>query len=130
MVFIVDKQSGVPIYRQIVDQVEFMILSKAVCKGEPLPSVRDIAKKLKVNPMTVSKAYSILDVKGFVTKKPGIGLFIARPSGLDLMAQKERKLSQQIEKAISLSNQLNLTKTQFLKLTAKCFKKFKGTDGE
>ena len=76
MLFRHDTRSGVPIYRQLEEQVRRGVLSGALAAGEKLPAVRDLAADLGVNPMTVSKAYSRLEMEGWVVRRRGVGLFV------------------------------------------------------
>ena len=90
--FSLNPSSGVPIYRQIVQQARFAIATGRVEPGDRLPSVRSIATQLGVNPMTVSKAYSTLEQAGVVVRHPGIGMVVseagADPAGaIDADAQ-------------------------------------------
>lgn len=66
--------SGVPIYRQLVDQVRAQVAGGRLAAGQFLPSVRDVATQLQINPMTVSKAYSILERDGVVELVRGQGM--------------------------------------------------------
>lgn len=66
--------SGVPIYRQLVDQLKAQIAGGRLAAGEFLPSVRQVAEELQVNPMTVSKAYSLLERDGVVELVRGQGM--------------------------------------------------------
>ena len=75
--FSLNPSSGVPIYRQIVQQARFAIASGRVEPGDRLPSVRTIATRLGINPMTVSKAYSMLERAGVVVRHPGIGMVVS-----------------------------------------------------
>jgi GntR family transcriptional regulator len=72
--FHVAPSSGVPIYRQILDQVRAQIATGRLAAGEFLPSVRQVAGELTVNPMTVSKAYSLLERDGVVELVRGQGM--------------------------------------------------------
>ncbi len=72
--FQVSPSSGVPIYRQIVDQVRAQIAGGRLLAGEYLPSVRRVAEDLQVNPMTVSKAYSLLQREGLLELVRGQGM--------------------------------------------------------
>lgn len=75
--------SGVPIYRQLMDQVRALLLSGQLRPGDMLPSVRAVAVGLEVNPMTVSKAYSLLEAEGVVERVRGTGMRVCPPrSGL------------------------------------------------
>ena len=69
MLFRHDTRSGVPIYRQLEEQVHRGILSGALAKGQKLPPVREVAAQLGVNPMTVSKAYSHLEIEGWLERR-------------------------------------------------------------
>ena len=79
--FSLNPSSGIPIYRQIVQQARFAIASGRVEPGDRLPSVRTIATQLGVNPMTVSKAYSTLEQAGVVVRHPGIGMVVSEAGG-------------------------------------------------
>ncbi|NQV33495.1 MAG: GntR family transcriptional regulator [Phycisphaeraceae bacterium] len=71
-----DHQSGEPIYRQIVEQVKYKVASGQIKAGEQLPSIREMAKDLKINPRTVVKAYEELQAAGLVVRRQGQGVFI------------------------------------------------------
>jgi GntR family transcriptional regulator len=77
MVFFLDPKSGVPLYRQIQDQIRFGIASERFRPGEQLPTVRALAVDLAINPNTVIKAYSELERLGILTTEQGSGTFIA-----------------------------------------------------
>lgn len=83
MHILLEHRSGIPIYKQVFDQIKFMILSERLKEGEQLMSVRDLALALQINPMTISKSYSLLEREGFVTRKRGIGLFVSKPISND-----------------------------------------------
>ena len=72
--------SGVPIYRQLQDQIRSQIAGGRLAAGEFLPSVRQLAQRLAVNPMTISKAYSLLERDGIVELVRGQGMRIKAPS--------------------------------------------------
>ena len=75
--FILDQTSGVPYYRQIIKQVEMAIVDGRLSKGAQLPTVRSLAVELKVNPNTVARAYSELEIRGIVNTQQGTGTFIS-----------------------------------------------------
>jgi GntR family transcriptional regulator len=75
--FTLDPKSGVPIYRQIQDQVRYGIASGRLRPGEQLPTVRALAVDLSVNPNTVIKAYTELERQGLLTTEQGSGTFVA-----------------------------------------------------
>lgn len=75
--FVLDSKSGVPIYRQIQDQIRYGISSGRLTPGEQLPTVRGLSVELSVNPNTVIKAYSELEREGILTTEQGSGTFVA-----------------------------------------------------
>jgi|SRR5947208_10180943 len=75
--FQLNPKSGVPIYRQIQDQIRYGIASDLLGPGEQLPTVRSLAVELSVNPNTVIKAYSELEREGILTTEQGSGTFVA-----------------------------------------------------
>jgi GntR family transcriptional regulator len=80
-----DEKSGVPIYRQIQDQIRYGVASGGLKPGEQLPTVRGLAVELRINPNTVIKAYTELEREGLLTTEQGTGTFIAEqlPAALD-----------------------------------------------
>lgn len=75
--FCIDQRSSLPIYEQILQSVETMIVSGALLKNEQLPSVRSVANDLAVNPNTIQKAYGLLEERGIIYSRPGRGSFVA-----------------------------------------------------
>ncbi|MCP4246978.1 MAG: GntR family transcriptional regulator [bacterium] len=74
--FVIDPKSGVPFYRQIIDQIQFGIADGRLRSGERLPTVRQLAVDLKINPNTVSRAYQELEIRGVLTTQMGTGTFV------------------------------------------------------
>ncbi len=87
--FILDYSSGVPVYRQIIDQIIHGIASGQLKLGEQLPTVRALAVELKVNLNTVSKAYKELEIKNILETQQGTGTFINKTE--NVIAKKARK---------------------------------------
>jgi GntR family transcriptional regulator len=75
--FTVTTGSGEPIYRQLVGQVRRLVAGGQLAAGDELPSVREVAAQLAVNPMTVSKAYGLLETAGVLERRRGLGMVIA-----------------------------------------------------
>lgn len=75
--FQLDIQSGVPVYRQLMDQIRHYVASGTLAPGDQLPSIREMAKTLAVNPTTIVKAYGELDHEGVVELRHGRGVFVA-----------------------------------------------------
>lgn len=88
--FQIDPGSGVPVYRQMMDQVKNYLASNALHPGDQLPSIRELAQSLAVNPTTVVKAYSELAHENIVEVRHGKGVFISAQAQLRPLAEKER----------------------------------------
>ena len=92
--FLLDYSSGMPIYRQIIDQIRFGIASGQLKLGEQLPTVRALAVELKVNLNTVSKAYKELEIKNILETQQGTGTFISKTDHVVLEKEREDKLKE------------------------------------
>lgn len=75
--FSLNTSSGVPIYRQLVDQIKQAIRMKLLCADQKLPSVRELASSLQINPMTISKAFAQLELEGILIRQRGVGMRVA-----------------------------------------------------
>lgn len=75
--FRLDGHSGVPVYRQLIDQVQGAIASGALKPGDQLPTVRQVAVELEINPNTVLRAYREMEIRGVVDTQQGTGTFIS-----------------------------------------------------
>lgn len=78
MDIIISNQSGVPIYEQIKEQIEMAILSGTLAENAPLPSLRQLARDLQVSLVTTTRAYSELELEGFVQTMPGKGVYVKK----------------------------------------------------
>ena len=99
--------SATPIYRQIVDQVARAVASGTLVAGDELPSVRAVAQQHVVNPMTVSKAYSLLELQGLVERRRGVGMII-RTAMAAALPERLAQLRPALEHAASVSRQLGI----------------------
>ena len=95
MHFAIDPHSGVPFYRQIIDQVQFAIANDTLAPGERLPTVRQLAVDLKINPNTVARAYQELEIKGVVNTQMGTGTFVGSEK-IEISEQQRRRMLDQI----------------------------------
>ena len=84
--FTIDNLSRIPVYEQIVRQIEGLLLSGTLNPGDALPSVRGLAAELEVNPNTIQKAYAELDHRGMTTSVPGRGSFLTEDAREQLIA--------------------------------------------
>ena len=78
MNIIISSQSGIPIYEQIKEQIKASILSGELSEGTPLPSLRQLARDLQVSLVTTTRAYSELELEGFVQTMPGKGVYVKK----------------------------------------------------
>jgi GntR family transcriptional regulator len=104
--------SGVPIYRQLVDQVRALVAGGKLRPGDLLPSVRQVAQAAEINPMTVSKAYSRLEVEGLVERVRGQGMRVLAPAILGRIADRKAEFADALAPAIHRAQQLGLTPDQ------------------
>ena len=107
--FKLDIKSGVPFYRQIVDQIRYGIASGRLLPGEQIPTVRDLAVQLEINPNTVRKAYSELEILGVLDTQQGTGTFVANKEIEITDFEKERMLGQICDELVARGQQYNLT---------------------
>jgi GntR family transcriptional regulator len=75
--FTLDQAGGVPVYRQIIRQIEHGVLSGRLKTGDRLPTIRSLAVNLKINPNTIAKAYGELEIRGILATQVGSGTYIA-----------------------------------------------------
>src|SRR5258708_15892789 len=94
--FRLDLHSGVPVYRQIIDQVTGGMASGALAPGDQLPTVRQLAVDLSINPNTVIRAYRELEIRGVLETEQGIGTFISQQEVRRDDAERQRSLNQLI----------------------------------
>src|SRR5438309_8916248 len=92
--FGLDLHSGVPVYRQLIDQVRGGIASGSLIAGDQLPTVRQLAVDLAINPNTVMRAYRELELGGLLETHQGTGTFIANKKVEKNSAERERQLNQ------------------------------------
>ena len=113
--FSLNTSSGVPIYRQLIDQIKQAIRMNLIRSAQQLPSVRNLAGALQVNPMTVSKAFAQLELEGVLIRKRGVGMLVAeQQQGQSLPSAIESPLIDFVRaaRADDLSNENILTLVQ------------------
>lgn len=108
--------SSEPIYRQLIEQVRRLIAAAVLKPGDVLPSVRDVALALAVNPMTVSKAYNMLETEGLLNRARGVGMLVAKgnsPQG------RENLLIPTLQRAAAEARQLEMDNETVIALFTK-----------
>jgi GntR family transcriptional regulator len=114
-----------PIYRQLVEQVRRLSASGQLRPGDEMPSVREIAQALALNPMTVSKAYSLLEMDGVLARRRGLGMVVAERSAPAEKADIVDLLRPTLERAALEARQLELDPDTVLSLFATILKETK-----
>lgn len=114
--FILNPQSGIPIYRQLVDQIKRMVASGQLSSGSELPSVRELAVQHAVNPMTISKAYALLETEGLLIRQRGKPMQVAAVSTKNTQQKKQDLLTPAIENLLLVAKQLDLDEKELLSI--------------
>ena len=118
--FILKPHSGVPIYRQLSEQIRRMAASGQLQPGTELPSIRDLAMQHAINPMTVSKVYSLLEAEGVLERNRGKPMTVAaQPRAQAALRERLRRLDREAEQLVLAAKQLELTKRDVLDLIDK-----------
>ncbi|MDP4224652.1 MAG: GntR family transcriptional regulator [Bacteroidota bacterium] len=91
--FVLDPKTGIPFYRQIIDQIKYGIASGNLTAGEQLPTVRALAVELKVNLNTITKAYKELEIQNILETQQGSGTFIGKTNVSIPAKEKSKKLN-------------------------------------
>ena len=116
LLFVVHASSGVPIYRQLVDQVEALVAGGRLRPGDVVPSVRQVAATLGINPMTVSKAWSRLEADGVLTRDRGRGMVVAPRRETASLADRRGDVRPLVDRAVIHAIHLGLTPAQLVAL--------------
>lgn len=114
--FRLDLQSGVPVYRQIIDQVQGGIASGSLTAGEQLPTVRQVAVDLAINLNTVLRAYRELEIRGVLETQQGTGTFISNKKVEQDAVERERKLEQLVSEFVSRAGAQGFSVQELVKL--------------
>ena len=114
MQFTIDPKSGVPYYRQIIDQVQFAIADGRVNQGDRLPTVRQMAVDLRVNPNTVARAYQELEIRGVVNTQMGTGTFVGHEKVEISDAERRRMLDQICTELMSRASAYGFTLSEVI----------------
>jgi GntR family transcriptional regulator len=114
--FYVYPSAGAPIYQQLMQQVKFQIASGRLAPGDYLPSVRETATELQVNPMTVSKAYSLLEREGVLTRDRGQGMVVASPAAKGALKQRRDELKTLLRDVVVKAHQLGFDGSEVISI--------------
>lgn len=112
MTIIIDNKSGVPIYDQIYSQIKAQIIGDALRQDEALPSIRSLAKDLRISVITTKRAYDELEAEGFIYTFPGKGSFVA-PKNTELLREENlRRIEEHMREISALAVQSGLTRQE------------------
>ena len=112
MQIIIQNSSQVPIYEQITRQIKEQIAGGLLLMGAPLPSVRALAKELKISALTVKKAYDGLEQEGFITTVHGKGSFVAGVGKNLLDEEAKRELERRMEEVTMMARRIGVDKEE------------------
>jgi DNA-binding transcriptional regulator YhcF (GntR family) len=116
-VFVLNPQSGTPIYRQLIEQITRLIAGGQLAAGRELPSVRELAELHTVNPMTISKAYALLESEGLLERQRGKPMRVAaRRRNQAPLTQRLQQLEPAVRDVVLAARQLEVGKKELIAL--------------
>lgn len=121
--FEIHPSSGVPIYRQLMDQLRALVASGRLRPGDLVPSVRQLGEALSVNMMTVSKAYAKLEAEGVLERDRGVGMRVKAMSSHASVEERLRELAPLADQLVTRGWQLQLTDEQVVGVVQEALKK-------
>jgi len=112
----IDNKSGAPIYEQIYTQIKAQIISGSLREDDPLPSIRNLAKDLRISVITTKRAYDELEKEGFLYTVAAKGCFVA-PKNVELLREQNlKKIEEYLEKIMQLAASCNLQKGDIIEM--------------
>jgi GntR family transcriptional regulator len=124
ILFRVTPQTGEPIYEQLIRQIKHAIASGAMKEGDQLPTVRDLAAKLVINPNTVSRAYRELEREGLVETTAGRGSFVKVSPPKLFREERKKRLQPYLQQLIAEARVLNFADDELIELLKDMLRKF------
>ena len=116
MNILIDNKSGTPIYDQIYSQIKGQIISGALKQDELLPSIRGLAKDLRISFITTKRAYEELEKEGFIYTLPAKGCYVA-PKNVELLREEYlKKIEEHIDEIVRLAASCNLSKQEIMEM--------------
>jgi GntR family transcriptional regulator len=114
--FTLDPANGAPIYRQIIQQIEYAILSGRMRPGDRLPTIRSLAVELKTNPNTIARAYGELEIRGILVTQVGSGTYIADKKPVMEDDSLNRKIREVLTRFVQEMRDLGVEKRELVRL--------------
>ena len=116
MNILIDNKSGAPIYDQIYSQIKCQIISGALREDDMLPSIRGLAKDLRISFITTKRAYEELEKDGFLYTLPGKGCYVA-PKNVELLQEENlKKIEEHIDEIVRLAASCNLSQKDIIEM--------------
>ncbi|MEM1245600.1 MAG: GntR family transcriptional regulator [Acidobacteriota bacterium] len=125
-----DSSSGVPAYRQLMDQIRYYVASGSIAAGDKLPSIRDLARGLGVNPTTVIKAYTELESAGVLDRQQGRGVFVAESASPMSASDVDKALRQSARQLVVEAVQMGVDLERVVRLVRDEFDRMERQEGD
>ncbi|HJA80905.1 MAG TPA: GntR family transcriptional regulator [Candidatus Mediterraneibacter intestinipullorum] len=122
----IDYQSKLPLYEQIAQKFQTLILKGALPPDAQMPSVRTMAVELSINPNTIQKAYSLLEQQGYIYPVKGRGNFVSDSSAL--VRQEKKSLLEDVRQLIQEGKELGVRQTEFIQVIDRIYRKGDSND--
>ena len=119
---IISNSSGQPIYQQIVSQIKNMIISDKLKEGEPLPSMRLLAKELRISVITTKRAYEELEREGFIVSITGKGSFVASKNTEFIREEQLRNIENLMQQIVESANICGLSLNELIEIMTLIYK--------
>lgn len=116
MLLVIDHHSGIPAYRQIVDQIRLLVASGALKPDDELPSTRALSAELSLNPMTISKAYSLLEHDGVLERRRGQTLTVRARHADDAASNRTDQLRRSLSGPVAIARQLGIPTAEAVRI--------------
>ena len=114
--FSLDPENEAPVYRQIIQQIEYAVLSGRMKPGDKLPTIRSLAVSLKINPNTIAKAYNEMEIRGILETQVGSGTYISDKKPVTEDDSLKRKIQEVLGRFINEMHNLGVEKRELIRL--------------
>lgn len=112
----ISNSSGKALYEQIYEQIKNYILEGTLHAGEPLPTIRGLAKDLRISVITTSRAYSDLERDGYIYSVVGKGSFVAERNQQFVMERNLKEMEEHLAQSVEIANRCGMSEEQFLNI--------------